>query len=191
MDAAKSVTATFTVRQYVLTLSTVGSGSIGAQPLPVGGTYAHGINVALTATPGVGFQFSGWSGACTGTGACNVTMDAAKSVTATFTATAPPPPAPTTCDDKIKDLEKKVATDKHPWRHDHQLKAALRLYSTAQVELGKAKAKVGGGDKRYVRAMKEFNNGKGALCSGHYWRAHHELWESYYLAHEILKHYRR
>jgi len=30
-----------------------------------------------------------------------------------------------------------------------------------------------------------------ALCAGRYWRAHHELWESYYLAHEILKHHRR
>jgi hypothetical protein len=28
--------------------------------------------------------FSGWSGACSGTGPCQVTMDAAKAVTATF-----------------------------------------------------------------------------------------------------------
>jgi hypothetical protein len=114
-------------------------------------------------------------------------MDMPKSVTALFTVTSPP----TTCDDKIKDLQKKVAADKHPWRHDHHLKAALRLYSAAQVELAKAKAKVGEKDKRYVRALKEFNNGKAALCTGYYRRAHHELWESYYIAHEILKHHRR
>ena len=271
MDAAKSVTATFALKQYVLTLATngTGSGSITANPLPVNGTYSHGMVVQLTATPAAGSQFSSWSG-CSGTGnTCSVTMDAAKSVTATFALTPPPPPAqftltlstngtgsgsiaadppsatgqynagtvvtlrataaagsqfsgwsspytgtgscsvtmntaqtvtatftatptpPSTCDDKIKDLQKKVAAEKHPWRHDHQLKAALRLYSAAQVELAKAKAKVGDRDKQYVRALKEFNNGKGALCSGHYWRAHHELWESYYLAHEILKNHRR
>jgi hypothetical protein len=82
-----------------------------------------------------------------------------------------------------------VAADKHPWRHDPQLKAALRLYSAAKDELGKARAKVGDHDKRYVRALKEFYNGKAALCTGRYRSAHHELWESYYLAHEILKHY--
>jgi len=187
MDMAKSVTATFTLKQYGLTVTA--APAVGGTITPPGGTYDHGTVVTLTATPGVGYQFSQWSGDCTGTSpSCSVTMDAAKSVTATFTVTPPPP---TTCDDTIKDLQKKVAADKHPWRHDHQLKAALRLYSSAQVELGKAKAKVGDTDKRYVRALKEFNSGKAALCAGRYWRAHHELWESYYLAHEILKHHRR
>ena len=60
----------------------------------------------------------------------------------------------------------------------------------SSIELGKAKATVGENDKRYVRALKEFNNGKAALCNGRYWHAHHELWESYYIAHEILKHRR-
>jgi YVTN family beta-propeller protein len=190
MDGAKSVTATFTLRQYALTLTMNGTGTGSIAANPTGGTYAHGTVVAVTATPAAGSQFSSWSGACSGSGACSVTMDAAKSVTATFTV-APREPAPTTCDDKINDLQKKVAADKHPWRHDHQLKAALRLYPAAQAELAKAMAKVGASDKRYVRALKEFNNGKAALCTGHYWRAHHELWESYYLAHEILKYHRR
>jgi len=186
MDMAKSVTATFTLKQYGLTVTA--APAAGGTITPPGGTYDHGTVVTLTANPATGYQFSGWSG-CSGSGnTCSVTMDMAKSVTANFTVTTPPP---TTCDDKIKDLQKKVAADKHPWRHDHQLKAALRLYSAAQVELGKAKAKVGDSDKRYVRALKEFNSGKAALCAGHYWRAHHELWESYYLAHEILKHHQR
>jgi hypothetical protein len=184
------VTATFTLKQYALTLMMNGTGAGSIAANPAGGTYAHGTVVAVTTTPAAGSQFSSWSGACSGSGACSVTMDAAKSVTATFTV-APREPAPTTCDDKINDLQKKVAADKHPWRHDHQLKAALRLYPAAQAELAKAMAKVGASDKRYVRALKEFNNGKAALCTGHYWRAHHELWESYYLAHEILKHHRR
>jgi len=41
--------------------------------------------VALAATPSAGSIFAGWSGACTGSDGCSVTMDAAKSVTANFT----------------------------------------------------------------------------------------------------------
>ncbi|GAM11402.1 BNR/Asp-box repeat protein [Geobacter sp. OR-1] len=55
--------------------------------------YPPGSIVTLTATPAAGFAFSGWSGACTGTGICQVTMDAAKTVFATFARssdTAPP-----------------------------------------------------------------------------------------------------
>jgi len=71
--------------QFVLSLSTVGSGSITANPLPVSGTYTAGTVVSLTPSPAPNFQFAGWSGACSGPGTCSVTMDAAKSVTATFT----------------------------------------------------------------------------------------------------------
>ena len=40
--------------------------------------------VALTATPDFGYSFSGWSGACSGTGNCNLIMSSDYSVTATF-----------------------------------------------------------------------------------------------------------
>ncbi|CAN5816888.1 hypothetical protein BH18ACT6_BH18ACT6_26430 [soil metagenome] len=46
--------------------------------------YASGMVVTLTARAASGSTFSGWSGACSGTGSCVVTMDAAKTVTATF-----------------------------------------------------------------------------------------------------------
>ena len=49
-----------------------------------GESYAQGSVVTLTATPAAGSTFTGWSGACTGTGSCVVTMNAAQSVTATF-----------------------------------------------------------------------------------------------------------
>jgi hypothetical protein len=42
--------------------------------------------VSLTATAHGRNVFSGWSGACSGMGACNVTMSAAASVNAAFTA---------------------------------------------------------------------------------------------------------
>jgi hypothetical protein len=46
--------------------------------------YPSGTPVTLTAAPAAGSQFTGWLGACTGTGQCVLTMDAAKSVSATF-----------------------------------------------------------------------------------------------------------
>ena len=49
-------------------------------------TYASGTGVTLTAAPAQGASFAGWSGACTGiTTTCTLTINGAKSVTATFT----------------------------------------------------------------------------------------------------------
>jgi hypothetical protein len=48
-------------------------------------SYRRGSTVQLTAAPGVGSYFLGWSGACSGYApTCTVTMNAAQSVTATF-----------------------------------------------------------------------------------------------------------
>ena len=76
-----------------LTVTKVGSGTIASSPsgIDCGATcsasFTGGTSVALTATPATGATFTGWSGACTGTGACTVILDGTKSVTATFTAT--------------------------------------------------------------------------------------------------------
>ena len=51
-----------------------------------------GEEFTLTAAPGSGMAFIGWSGDCSGAGACEVTMDEAKSVTATFADKTPPLP---------------------------------------------------------------------------------------------------
>ena len=93
MTAAKSVTATFTLRTYLLTVSKAGTGAGTITSSPIGITcgidctqpYNYNTTVTLTATPAIGSVFTGWSGACTGTGSCVVAMTAAKSVTATFT----------------------------------------------------------------------------------------------------------
>lgn len=47
----------------------------------------HGQTVTLSATPNAGSVFAGWSGACTGTGPCTVTMLGDRSVTARFSIT--------------------------------------------------------------------------------------------------------
>jgi len=77
---------------FALTVTKAGTGTGTVTSNPAGidcGTncaanYANGTVVTLTAAPAAGSVFSNWSGACTGAGSCTVTMDAAKSVTATF-----------------------------------------------------------------------------------------------------------
>ncbi len=95
MNAAKAVTATFNTAgggPFTLTVTKAGTGTGTVKSSPDGircGTdcieaYSNGTVVTLTATPAAGSTFAGWSGACTGTGSCVVTMNAAKAVTATF-----------------------------------------------------------------------------------------------------------
>jgi Divergent InlB B-repeat domain/FG-GAP-like repeat len=93
MAAARSVTATFNpapVQTFALSVSITGSGSVSSSPggISCGATcsanFNNGTVVSLTPNPLAGNVFGGWSGACTGTGACQVTMNAAKSVFATF-----------------------------------------------------------------------------------------------------------
>jgi len=56
--------------------------------------FAHGASVTLTAQGDSTSTFAGWSGACSGAGACTVTMDAARSATAEFVRNSGPPPPP-------------------------------------------------------------------------------------------------
>jgi len=90
MSAARSVTATFT-QLRALTVSVTGSGTVTSAPPGIScpadctESYLDGTVVTLSQTADPGWAFTGWSGDCTGTGACQVTMSAARSVTATFT----------------------------------------------------------------------------------------------------------
>jgi uncharacterized repeat protein (TIGR02543 family) len=80
-----------------------GSGTVTSAPAGIscGGTctasYASGATVTLTAAAATGSTFAGWSGACSGTAACTVTMATAQSVTATFNTTG----STATCDNPI------------------------------------------------------------------------------------------
>ncbi len=72
-----------------------GSGSITGTgincPGDCTGTYADGTAVTLSANPAAGSPFAGWSGACSGTGSCQLTMNANKTVSGSFTAAGPGP----------------------------------------------------------------------------------------------------
>ncbi len=95
-DAPTSSDASTTIlQQLMLTVNKTGTGS-GTVTADNGamswsgntGTAAYDYNssVTLTALADTGSTFAGWSGeGCTGTGTCNVTMDTARTVTATFT----------------------------------------------------------------------------------------------------------
>ncbi len=71
-----------TPTSYSLTSSVIGQGAIS----PASGTYDEGTVVNISATPATGWKFVEWSQDASGTSATtSVTMDADKSVTATFT----------------------------------------------------------------------------------------------------------
>jgi len=86
MNGNKTVTTTFNQLpppQYTLMVNKVGSGSVALNP--PGGVYDENTVVTLTATPGAGYQFSGWSGDLNGaTNPAAITIDTNKTVTATF-----------------------------------------------------------------------------------------------------------
>ena len=73
-----------------ITTDGTGTGTVTSSPTGIDcGTdcsedYAENTVIILSASPATDSLFVGWSGACSGTGNCSVTMDATKSVTATF-----------------------------------------------------------------------------------------------------------
>ena len=90
-----------------LTVAKTGTGTGTVTSAPAGincgstcsASFASGASVTLTAAAASGSTFAGWSGACTGTATCTVSMSAARSVTATFNTTGGGTPTP--CSDPI------------------------------------------------------------------------------------------
>jgi Divergent InlB B-repeat domain len=78
---------------HTLTVSNDGDGSGVVESSPAGircpspscvASFNPGTTVTLTPAPETNSHFDHWSGACTGSGPCQVTMDADKAVTAVF-----------------------------------------------------------------------------------------------------------
>ncbi len=86
------VSATFTSPQYPLIISTIGAGSgtvtVNGDDLgcgvECGAIYPVDAQITLTPHPEPGSIFSGWTGACVGSGDCKLTMDQVKTVNALF-----------------------------------------------------------------------------------------------------------
>jgi uncharacterized protein (TIGR03437 family) len=85
-----AVAGTAPVFTLSVTKTGTGTGTVTSSPAGItcgatcSASYASGAQVTLTATADPGSTFTGWSGACSGTGTCAVTMNAAATVTASF-----------------------------------------------------------------------------------------------------------
>ena len=97
MDEARNATAAFEQIKHTLTVTKTGSGLIISQPDGINcgndcdEDFVQGTGVALTAFAQGGWKFAGWGGACSGTAGCVVSMDEARSVSATFVELEPKP----------------------------------------------------------------------------------------------------
>jgi len=91
MSTNRTVKAVFAaVGQRTLRVSKAGAGAVKSSPAGIDcgsactASFNVGTKVTLTATAATGSRFTGFSGACTGTATCKVTMDEARDVSATF-----------------------------------------------------------------------------------------------------------
>lgn len=97
VSTAVTVFANFSLAgavQHTLSVAVTGAGTVASTPNGIScpgscsARFAEGIPVALTATPAPGATFLGWTGACTGAGACSVALAADASVFAQFSLAA-------------------------------------------------------------------------------------------------------
>jgi hypothetical protein len=92
MGSDQTVMAFFALNTFALSVGKFGGGSGIVSSTPAGiscgatcvASFSSGTAVTLSAAANLGSTFDGWSGACSGSGACVVTMTSAQSVNATF-----------------------------------------------------------------------------------------------------------
>jgi hypothetical protein len=87
-------------RTLTLGLQGLGTGTVTGPGISCPGdcteTYTDGQQITLAASPSAGSNFGGWGGACSGSGGCQLTMDADKQASASFALLPPPPTSPYT-----------------------------------------------------------------------------------------------
>jgi hypothetical protein len=140
-----------------------GTGTVTGSSINCPGTctqsYPSGTSVTLAAAPAAGSTFTGWSGACTGRGACSLTISSGQSVTASFaleSTTAPARPA------QSKITQAKINAHEHTASFSFSARGA----SGFQCELipptkkGHKKPKVTFGSCRSPKAYKHLKTGK-------------------------------
>ena len=91
INAAASVSAAFSAGEGVsVAMAGTGSGTVTSSPAGINcpttcsASFPQNSQITLTETPGANNTFAGWSGACTGTAACSLTVTSGTNVTATF-----------------------------------------------------------------------------------------------------------
>jgi phospholipase C len=94
IDSTQSVAAIFNVNTFMLSVNSSGSGSGIVTSFPAGidcgttcsASFGSGTTVQLNAVPNQGSTFQGWSGACSGTGLCQVPTTSNQTVGTIFSA---------------------------------------------------------------------------------------------------------
>jgi uncharacterized delta-60 repeat protein len=134
MSADRAVTATFESDKPLTVKRTGnGTGTVSSSPagLSCGSTcvhaFKHGSAVTLRALASKRSRFTGWSGACSGTGTCTVSMSEARSVSATFKALCIVP--------KLKG--KKLRAAKRALKKAHCSVGKVTRVSSARVRKGR------------------------------------------------------
>jgi murein DD-endopeptidase MepM/ murein hydrolase activator NlpD len=97
-DKKQNFTTNTIIKTSILTINKSGNGYGTVNSSPAGiscgntcsASFNQGTQISLKAIPSQSSIFTGWSGACSGTGTCSVTMDADKTATATFQTNNPP-----------------------------------------------------------------------------------------------------
>jgi len=90
LNSNQFVSVDFNAVSAPLKVTTVGPGTVTSSPAGIdcpttcSANFPINSKVTLTAKASSGASFTGWSGACSGTGSCSVTMNQAQAVTATF-----------------------------------------------------------------------------------------------------------
>ena len=90
LSAYSNIASATTQATLTVTKAGTGSGTVTSSPAGINcgsacsAAYNFGTMVTLTASPNSDSLFAGWGNACSGTGSCAVTMNAARSATATF-----------------------------------------------------------------------------------------------------------
>jgi streptogramin lyase len=82
--------------KLAVSVAGTGKGTVVSQPAGIDcgsdcqAQFSSGSQVSLTATPAAGSTFTGWSGGCSGTKTCHLTISSDQTVTARFISTPPP-----------------------------------------------------------------------------------------------------
>ncbi|HEY4786946.1 MAG TPA: T9SS type A sorting domain-containing protein [Bacteroidales bacterium] len=120
-----SLTNTIITTQYVLTTSTIGSGSV----TPATGSFAENTCMTLSAIPQTGWTFTGWSGDTTCTGNPIVlTMNKNKTITASFTQV-------TTSVPQLSKTDLKFGCRPNPAEHDATVYFTLSAPALVNIDL--------------------------------------------------------
>ncbi len=102
--------------QLIVGKAGTGTGAVTSSPAGIdcgatcSATFPSGTVVTLTAVPDATSTFVAWTGDCTGTGSCSVTMDADRSVSARFESTKPPGNAKGLKQDALDSLQSLLPT---------------------------------------------------------------------------------